>query len=107
MRHSPVCHDLISQRAFGPKRELVPGRLTIDQELTATRIARGHVCTGAITLFTHNKKQPEIPPARAKQRFSGCNHSRDDALRITRAATPDVVVVLVRGNKRRNRIHVR
>src|SRR6266566_1589766 len=105
MSHAPVCRDFISQCAFRPKRQLVPGGLSIDQELTATRIARGDVCTCTVSLFADNEKQPKIAPARTQQVFSGRDHSRDDALCVTSATTPDMIPVFAGGNKRRDRIH--
>src|SRR5690242_12376557 len=85
MSHAPVCRDLISQCAFRAKRELVPGGLSVDQKLTATRIARGNVRTCTVSLFADDEKQSEIALTRPKELFGGRDHSGNDAFGITSA----------------------
>src|SRR5262249_39126866 len=55
-----IRRNLVAQRTFRPKRELILRRLAIDKKPRAMGIRRGRLCAGAIALFTDHKYKPKF-----------------------------------------------
>src|SRR3954468_22395156 len=106
MRHPATRGHLVTQSSFGAESQLVLRGLTVNDELRATRVFRRHVCSGAISLFTHNKQKAQITPSTLKQAFSGRDHGSDDALRVAGAAAPDRIFILTGRKEWRHGVHV-
>ena len=106
VRHAAGGDDLVAQRALGAERELVLGGLAVDEEVRAARRLGGGVGAGAVALLADDEQQAEVAHARASSASAALIMDGDDALGVAGAASPDVLVVLARGEERRHGIDV-
>ena len=105
VRHLSFGFELDPQRAFGRQRQLVFGGLAVDQELRASWLLVGYLCSLAVALFAHQEQQADMNTD-VLQLLSRADLCGNDSLGIARTSTVDSVS-LRRGKERRHNVHVR
>ena len=106
VRHLAARDQLVAQRAFRPKRELVFSGLAVDDVFRSARMLRGMMRAGAVALLADHEQQPEIAHAFFEQALRRSDHRSDDALGVAGAASPDEFIVFARRHEGRHGIHV-